>query len=54
MTIGQKGMLVAAKALAITAADLFSNPQLVQDAKKFLSGEGFLSGIGDALEELLP
>jgi hypothetical protein len=28
--------------------------ELVQDAKKFLSGESFLSGIGDALEELLP
>ncbi len=33
MSIGQKGMLVAAKALAITGADLFSNPQLVKDAK---------------------
>jgi aminobenzoyl-glutamate utilization protein B len=33
MSIGQKGMLVAAKTLAITGADLFSNPQLVQDAK---------------------
>jgi aminobenzoyl-glutamate utilization protein B len=33
MSIGQKGMLVAAKALAVTGADLFSNPQLVQDAK---------------------
>jgi aminobenzoyl-glutamate utilization protein B len=34
MSIGQKGMLVAAKALALTGADLFSNPQLIQDAKK--------------------
>lgn len=34
MSIGQKGMLVAAKALAVTGADLFSNPQLIQDAKK--------------------
>ncbi len=33
MSIGQKGMLVAAKTLAVTGADLFSNPQLVQDAK---------------------
>ncbi len=33
MSIGQKGMLVAAKALAITGADLFSNAQLVQEAK---------------------
>lgn len=28
--------------------------ELVQDAKKFLNGESFLSGIGSALEELLP
>jgi aminobenzoyl-glutamate utilization protein B len=34
MSIGQKGMLVAAKALALTGADLFLNPQLIQDAKK--------------------
>jgi aminobenzoyl-glutamate utilization protein B len=34
MSIGQKGMLVAAKALAITGADLFMSPQLVEDAKK--------------------
>ncbi|MGA2736044.1 MAG: peptidase dimerization domain-containing protein [Bryobacteraceae bacterium] len=34
MSIGQKGMLVAAKALAFTGADLFSNPQMIQDAKK--------------------
>jgi len=34
MSIGQNGMLVAAKALAITGADLFSNPQLIRDAKK--------------------
>jgi aminobenzoyl-glutamate utilization protein B len=34
MSIGQKGMLVAAKALALTGADLLSNPQLIQDAKK--------------------
>ena len=34
MSIGQKGMLVAAKALAVTAADLFANPQLIQDAKR--------------------
>lgn len=34
MRIGQQGMLVAAKALAITGADLFSNPQLIRDAKQ--------------------
>lgn len=28
--------------------------ELVQDAEKILSGEGFLDGIGNALEELLP
>ncbi len=33
MSIGQKGMIVAAKALAITGADLFSDRQLVLDAK---------------------
>jgi aminobenzoyl-glutamate utilization protein B len=33
MSIGQRGMVAAAKVLAITAADLFSNPQLVADAK---------------------
>jgi aminobenzoyl-glutamate utilization protein B len=32
-TIGQRGMLVSAKAIALTAADLFANPQLVADAK---------------------
>jgi aminobenzoyl-glutamate utilization protein B len=33
MTIGQKGMIVAAKALAATGADLFSDRQLLLDAK---------------------
>jgi aminobenzoyl-glutamate utilization protein B len=33
MTIGQKGMIEAAKALAITGADLFSDHQLVLAAK---------------------
>ena len=33
MSIGQNGMVVAAKALAATAADLFSDQQLVLDAK---------------------
>ncbi len=33
MSIGQKGMIVAAKALAATGADLFSDRQLVLDAK---------------------
>ena len=33
MSIGQRGMLVAAKAIAFTAYDLFADPQLVQAAK---------------------
>jgi len=34
MSIGQKGMLVAAKALAVTAFDLLTKPQLVEAAKQ--------------------
>jgi len=48
-TIGQKGMIVAAKALAATGADLFTNPQLVADAKadfqKNLEGRKYQSVI---------
>ena len=33
MSIGQKGMVVAAKALAITGADLFADAQLIADAR---------------------
>jgi aminobenzoyl-glutamate utilization protein B len=33
MSIGQDGMVVASKALALTAIDLFRNPQLVVNAK---------------------
>lgn len=33
MSIGQTGMVVASKALALTAIDLFTTPQLVADAK---------------------
>jgi aminobenzoyl-glutamate utilization protein B len=33
MSIGQNGMVVASKALALTAIDLFSNPALVQAAR---------------------
>jgi aminobenzoyl-glutamate utilization protein B len=32
-SIGNKGMLVAAKTLAMTAVDLFTNPDMVADAK---------------------
>ncbi len=33
MSIGQKGMLVAAKTLALTAYDLFNNPALIEKAR---------------------
>jgi aminobenzoyl-glutamate utilization protein B len=33
MSIGRKGMVNAAKTLALTATDLFENPQLLKDAK---------------------
>jgi aminobenzoyl-glutamate utilization protein B len=36
MSIGQKGMLVAAKTLAATAIDMFKNPSVVDAAKKDL------------------
>jgi aminobenzoyl-glutamate utilization protein B len=49
MSIGQKGMIVAAKALAITGADLFADRQLVLDAKsdfqRELKGKAYLSAI---------
>ena len=32
MSIGQRGMVIAAKAMALTGADLFASPQLVADA----------------------
>ena len=31
--IGRKGMMVAAKAMTLTAMDLYTNPQLIKDAK---------------------
>jgi len=34
MSIGQRGMVVAAKAMALTGADLLASPQLVADARK--------------------
>jgi aminobenzoyl-glutamate utilization protein B len=33
MSIGQDGMIIASKALALTAVDLFRNPQLVRRCK---------------------
>jgi len=43
-SIGEKGMLVAAKAMALSAYDLYKNPALVQQANKELAdkrGTGF-------------
>jgi aminobenzoyl-glutamate utilization protein B len=49
MSIGQQGMTVAAKAIAVTASDLFTDPQLVQAAKadfeRKLSGRTYYSAI---------
>jgi aminobenzoyl-glutamate utilization protein B len=49
MSIGQKGMIVAAKALAVTGADLFADRQLVLDAKSDfqhqLKGRAYASAI---------
>jgi aminobenzoyl-glutamate utilization protein B len=49
MSIGQKGMVIAAKALAITGADLFADAQLIADAKvdfkKQLNGATYQSVI---------
>ena len=39
MSIGQDGMVVASKALAITAVDLFQKPQLVQAVKADFQGK---------------
>jgi aminobenzoyl-glutamate utilization protein B len=36
MSIGQKGMMVAAKTLAATVIDMFKNPSMVEAAKKDL------------------
>ena len=49
MSIGQKGMVVAAKSMALTAADLFANQQLIAEAKadfqKQLKGKTYESMI---------
>ena len=51
MGIGQKGMVVAAKTLALTAADLFADPALVRAAResfeKRLNGQVYKSRIPD-------
>jgi hypothetical protein len=33
MSIGQRGMVVAAKAMALTGVDLYASAQLVADAR---------------------
>jgi aminobenzoyl-glutamate utilization protein B len=52
MSIGQKGMVVAAKALAITGADLFADARLIADAKaefhRQLNGNTYQSVIPEA------
>jgi aminobenzoyl-glutamate utilization protein B len=52
MSIGQKGMVVAAKALAITGADLFADAKLIADAKaefrRQLNGNDYQSVIPES------
>lgn len=48
------GIIAAPLRATVENIPLEQGIELVQDAKKLLSGEGFLSGIGSALEELLP
>ncbi len=49
MSIGQEGMVVAAKAIALTAIDLFTDPALVQaardDFKKQTAGKSYYTAI---------
>jgi aminobenzoyl-glutamate utilization protein B len=49
MSIGQDGMVIASKALALTAIDLFANPELVLSAKadfdRKLAGKTYKSPI---------
>ena len=49
MSIGQDGMVIASKAIALTAIDLFTSPELVQAAKadfaKQLAGKSYYTAI---------
>jgi aminobenzoyl-glutamate utilization protein B len=49
MGIGQQGMVTAAKAIALTAIDLFTDPGLVQSARadfaKQLAGKSYYTAI---------
>ena len=57
MSIGQDGMVIASKALALTAIDLFVEPELVQAAKvdfaKKMAGKIYKSPIPDGQKPLL-
>jgi aminobenzoyl-glutamate utilization protein B len=57
MSIGQDGMVVASKALAMTAVDLFSNPQLRDAAKadfaKEIAGKTYRSSIPEGQKPLI-
>ena len=46
--------LAAPIRLTVEHVPLEQGIELVQDAEKLLNGESFLSGIGNAIEELLP
>jgi aminobenzoyl-glutamate utilization protein B len=51
-SIGHKGLVVAAKTIALTALDVYNNPKIVDKAKEELlmqQGEGFVyeSLLGD-------
>jgi aminobenzoyl-glutamate utilization protein B len=57
MSIGQDGMVIASRALALTAADLFANPAFVQAAKadfaRKLAGKTYQSPIPVGQKPLL-
>ncbi len=57
MSIGHKGMLLAAKTMAATAYDLFINPDAISEAKKeFSESRGadfrYIPLVGDRLPPL--
>jgi aminobenzoyl-glutamate utilization protein B len=57
MSIGQDGMVLASKALALTAVDLFKDPQLVANAKaefdRQMKGKSYESAIPAGQKPLL-
>jgi len=56
-SIGQDGMIIASKAIALTVVDLFASPQLVQAAKddfaKEMTGKAYHSPIPDGQKPLI-